>query len=144
MEETIRRLAEKQHGVVGRRQLWAAGISHHLVQHRVDTGMLIRVSPEVLRIAGAPLTDAELAMAGVLDSPGAAFLSHISAAAWWGLPGFNIDSPVHTLIPRQGTERRTRLAIVHYHSSLPIDHLRQLNGVPITSPALTIFLLAGT
>ncbi|HLF59713.1 MAG TPA: DUF559 domain-containing protein [Acidimicrobiia bacterium] len=144
LDETVRRLAEIQQGVVGRRQLWAVGIGYHWIQHRVDTGMLIPISAQVLRMAGAPVTDAGLAMAGVLDSPGSAYLSHLSAAAWWGLPGFSLDSPVHTLIPRQGVERRTRLSIVHYHSSLPTDHLRQFNGVPITSPALTVFLLAGS
>jgi very-short-patch-repair endonuclease len=105
--------------------------------------MLIPLSAEVLRVGGSPVTEGVIAMAGVLDSPGRAFLSHRSAAAWWGLPGYTIDKPVHTLIPWQGTRTRTRLAIVHYHRGLPADHLRELNGVPVVSPALTIFLLAG-
>ena len=105
--------------------------------------MLIRMSRNVLRIAGAPVTDAAVAMAGVLDAPSQAYLSHVSAAAWWGLPRFSIDRPVHTLIPWQGIRSRTRLSIVHYHADLPTDHLQELNGVPIVSPALTIFLLAG-
>jgi very-short-patch-repair endonuclease len=142
--EVIRRLAEQQHGVVGRRQLWAKGIVDQELHHLVENGMLTRMSPEVLWVAGAPVTDSALAMAGVLDSPGEAYLSHTSAAAWWGLPGFVIDTPVHTLIPWQGTTRRTRLSIVHYHRALPPDHLRQLNAVPVVSPALTIFLLAGS
>jgi very-short-patch-repair endonuclease len=142
--EVIRRLAEKQHGVVGRRQLWAKGIVDHELHHLVEKGMLIRMSADVLRVGGSPMTDAAVAMAGVLDSPGQAYLSHRSAAAWWGLPGYTVDKPVHTLIPWQGTTRRTRLSIVHYHRGLPVDQLRELNGVPVVSPALTIFLLAGT
>lgn len=106
--------------------------------------MLVSVSAEVLRLGGAPVTEASIAMAGVLDSPGRAFLSHRSAAAWWGLPGYSIDRPVHTVIPWQGTTTRTRLSVVHYHRGLPLDHLRELNDVPVASPALTIFLLAGT
>ena len=105
--------------------------------------MLVRVSADVLRLAGSTVTDASVAMAGVLDSPGTAYLSHRSAAAWWGLPGFSIDRPVHTVIPWQGTTRRTRLSIVHYHRGMPQDQLRELNGVPVVSPAMTIFLLAG-
>jgi very-short-patch-repair endonuclease len=144
VEETIWGLAEEQHGVVGRRQLWAKGLSDQLLRHRIEIGMLVEMSPDVLHLAGAPLTEASIAMAGVLDSPGSAFLSHGSAAAWWGLPGFAIKKPVHTVIPWQGTNTRTRMAIVHYHRGLPVGSLRTLNGVPVVSPALTIFLLAGS
>ena len=143
-EEAIRELAEKQHGVIGRRQLWQRGLTDQILKHRLETGMLVSLSAGVLRLGGAPMTDGVLAMAGVLDSPGSAYLSHRSAAAWWGLPGFTIDRPVHTIIPWQGTTRRSRLSIVHFHRSLPRDHLRVLNGVPVVSPALTIFLLAGS
>jgi len=105
--------------------------------------MLVPMSTDVMRLGGAPVTDAMMAIAGVLDSPGAAYLSHRSAAAWWGLPGYTIDRPVHTVIPWQGTHLRKRLCVVHYHRGLPSDHLLELNGVPVVSPALTIFLLAG-
>lgn len=144
VNETIWELAERQHGVVSRRQLWSMGILDEQLRHRVDSGMLIKMSRGVLRMAGVSVTDSALAMAGVLDSPGRAYLSHQSAAAWWGLPGFVIDTPVHTVIPWQGTTRRMRLATVHYHRDLPEEHLRRLNGIPVVSPALTIFLLAGT
>jgi very-short-patch-repair endonuclease len=144
VEQGIRELAERQHGVIGRRQLWESGLSEQILKHRLETGMLVPLSPEVLQLAGAPVTEASVAMAGVLDAPGVAYLSHRSAAAWWGLPGFAIDKPVHTVIPWQGTTTRRRLSVVHYHSGLPPDHLRTLNGVPVISPALTIFLLAGS
>ena len=143
VELLIRQLAERQHGVVGRRQLWSSGISDDDLHHRVERGMLVRMSTDVLRVAGAPVTEGTIAMAGVLDSPANAFLSHRSAAAWWGMPGYTIDGPVHTLIPWQGTRMRTRLSVVHYHRGLPLDHLRELNGVPVVSPGLAIFLLAG-
>ncbi len=144
VNEAIWELAERQHGVISRRQLWTMGILEEQVRHRVDAGMLINLSAGVVRVAGVTVTDSALAMAGVMDSPGRAYLSHQSAAAWWGLPGFAVDSPVHTDIPWQGTTKRTRLATVHFHRDLPEEHLRVLNGVPVVSPALTIFLLAGT
>ena len=139
----MRELAERQHGVISRRQLWERGILEDELHHRIEKGMLVRVSVDVLRLVGATITDASIAMAGVLDSPASAVLSHRSAAAWWGLPGYSIERPVHTVIPWQGTTRRTRLSVVHYHRDLPPDHLRELNGVPVVSAALTIFLLAG-
>jgi very-short-patch-repair endonuclease len=144
VEWDIRRLAEQQHGVVGRRQLADLGIGRHALYCKVTDGMLVPISAGVLRIAGAPMTEASVAMAGVLDSPGSAYLSHRSAAAWWGLSGFHIARPVDTIIRWQGTTTRRRLSVVHYHSGLPADHLRTLNGIPVVSPALTIFLLAGS
>ena len=106
--------------------------------------MLVPISAGVLRIGGAPESEGTSAIAGVLDSPGRAYLSHGSAAKWWGLPGFRLAAPVDTLIPWQGVTRRNRLAVVHYHRDLPAEHLTTLRGIPITSPALTIFLLAGS
>ncbi|MGH8928035.1 MAG: hypothetical protein ACRDWH_06770 [Acidimicrobiia bacterium] len=83
-------------------------------------------------------------MAGVLDAPGMAYLSHRSAAAWWRLPGFYMTSPIQVVIPWQGIRSRTRLSEVHYHRGLPASHLLEREGLRVVSPALTIFLLAGT
>jgi hypothetical protein len=130
--------------VVGRRQIWDIKVDRHQLYYLIADGVLVPISKEVLRIAGAPVTDATIAMAGILDSPASAYLSHRSAAAWWGLPGFSIGKPVHTIIPWQGTTKRRRLSVVHYHSGLPEDHLRTFNGIPVVSPALTVYLLAGS
>jgi very-short-patch-repair endonuclease len=135
---------EKQHGVVNRRQLNEKGLGSRALRHQVDSGFLVPLSPQVLRLAGSPVTEAQQAMAGVLDAPSAGYLSHRSAAAWWGLPGFKVKSPIEVVIPWQGTTRRTRLAHVHYHRALPAEHLISLSGIPVVSPALLIFLLAGT
>jgi very-short-patch-repair endonuclease len=137
-------LAERQFGLVGRRQLLGMGVSTKQAQHRVLRDRLVPLSPEVLRVAGSPRTDHQAAMAGVLDAPPGAHLSHRSAAAWWGIPGFRLSNPIEVVIPWQGAEKRTRLARVHYHRDLPADHLLQRGTLPIVSPALTIFLLAGT
>ena len=143
-KETIWRLAEIQHGVVSRPQLWDRGIGGDELYDLVEDGLLIRITPQVMRIAGAPINEASRLMASVLDSPGVGYLSHHSAAAWWGIPGYTLRHPVHTIIPWQGARKRRRLTVVHYHCDLPTDHLRILNDVRVVSPALTIFLLAGS
>jgi very-short-patch-repair endonuclease len=135
---------EKQHGVVNRRQLLDGGLTSRAVRHQVDSGFIEALSPQVLKLAGSPVTEAQEAMSGVLDAPSSAFLSHRSAAAWWGLPGFKMKHPIHVVIPWQGTTRRTRLAEVHYHRALPAEHLTSLGGIPVVSPALLMFLLAGS
>ena len=137
-------LSEKQHGVVNRRQLNEKGLGSRALRHQVEAGFVEPLSPQVLKLAGSPVTEAQQAMAGVLDAPGSGFLSHRSAAAWWGLPGFKVKSPIEVVIPWQGTTRRTRLANVHYHRALPTGHLISLGGIPVVSPALVIFLLAGS
>ena len=136
-------LSEIQHGVVNRRQLLEQGLGSRALRHQVEAGFLEPLSPQVLRLVGSPATEAQQAMAGVLDAPGMAYLSHRSAAGWWGLPGFKIRPPIEVVIPWQGTTRRTRLAHVHYHRALPVEHLTSLGGIPVVSPALLIFLLAG-
>lgn len=135
---------EIQHGVVNRRQLNDRGLSSRAVRHQVESGFIEPLSPQVLKLAGSPVTEAQQAMAGVLDAPGAAYLSHRSPAAWWGLPGFEVRHPIQVVIPWQGTTRRTRLAEVHYHRALPAEHLTSLRGIPVVSPALLILLLAGS
>ncbi len=138
----LRNLAEVQYGLVGRRQAHMLGIGTAEIAHRVRNGDLIELSPEVLRIGGSAHSEATLAMAAVLDSPPGAVLSHRSAAAWWDLPGFTLDSPVHVTVPRQGVRSRGRLAIVHYQKDMPLDQLLVVRDVPVCSPALTMFHIA--
>jgi hypothetical protein len=137
-------LSEPQNGVVGRRQLHEAGIAPRALRHQIDAGFVEPMSPQVLRLVGSPRTDAQLAMAGVLDAPGRAYLSHFSAAAWWKIPGFALRAPIEVVIPWKGTNRRSRLAQIHYHRGLPQEHLTVLAGIPIVSPGMVIFLLAGS
>ncbi|MEX2625211.1 MAG: hypothetical protein WD651_15955 [Acidimicrobiia bacterium] len=142
--EVIVGLSELQHGVVNRKQLHQSGVGSRALRHQIESGFIEPMSPQVLRLVGSPRTDAHLAMAGVLDAPGTAYLSHVAAAAWWRIPGFDLKPPIEVVIPWQGTNRRTRLAQVHYHRGLPPEHLATLAGIPVVSPALLIFLLAGT
>ena len=102
------------------------------------------MSPAVLRLRGSTRTEMQRASAGVLDAPGTAYMSHRSASAFWRLPGFSMAPPIQVVIPWHGTKERTRLAVVHYHRGLPQGHLLETGGVRVVSPALAIFLLAGT
>jgi hypothetical protein len=143
LDEAIRVTTARQYGLINRRQLRAIGGSRTEIAHRVAKGMLHPISREVFGLAGSPSSDGKVALAAVLDAPPGAVLSHASAAAWWDLPGFRIDEKeLHVTIPRQGAPRRKRLSQVHYQQDLPTDHLMTLRGIPITSPALTIFHVA--
>jgi very-short-patch-repair endonuclease len=96
----------------------------------------------VLRLRGGHFTGLSRAMAAVLDSPRGKVLSHASAAAVWGVPGFELRGAMHTAVPRQGMRKRTRLAVVHFHQDMPLEETVLRNGIPVTSPTLLAFHLA--
>jgi hypothetical protein len=108
VDGTIRRLSEQQYGAMSRRQLTATGVSRSAIRHRVAIGMLIPVGPRVLLLAGTPALAARSAMAAVLDAPAGSMLSHRSAAAWWGLPGFDLNGRLEVVVPRRGHRRGIR------------------------------------
>ncbi len=139
----LRSVAERQYGLVARRQAHDLGVSYRRLDRRIQRGDWKSVSPEVLELVGAPDSGEKKAMAAVLDSPPGAALSHTSAAAHWDIPGFRLSEPFHVTVPRQGIDRRGRLAVVHYQKDFPLDHVVWLRHIPVTSPALTMFHLAG-
>lgn len=140
-DETIRHLAAEQYGAIGRRQLQDAGVSRGAVLHRLSSGMLVPASRRVLLLAGVPALVAQAAMVAVLDAPVGALLSHRSAAAWWGLPGFDLNGDLEVTVPRRGAPRVTEVARWHYQHPIPSHAIRRLKGVPVASPALLLMQL---
>jgi hypothetical protein len=49
---TIARLAATEHGVAARQQLLAAGLSRHVIEHRLTKKLLVPVHAGVYRVAG--------------------------------------------------------------------------------------------
>jgi very-short-patch-repair endonuclease len=82
-------------------------------------------------------------MLAVLDlNPDGAAISHQSAAARWGIPGFSL-SPWHVTGNRIRGRNHDVLGIVHQPRLLLPDHVLQLDGIPTVSPTLVLFQLAG-
>jgi very-short-patch-repair endonuclease len=135
------RLAARQHGLLTRAQLSSAGLNRHAIDHVVTSGRLAFVAPGLLVLNGSPETPTQQALAACLDAGGA--LSHRSAAAWWGLPGFELQ-PLEVMRLRGGTARRSNLARLHQPRRLQPHHIVTWRGVPVTRPARTIFDLAAT
>ena len=137
LDGDMRALAERQHGVVARRQARALGASRDQLRRRIESGTWESVTPSVLRLAGSQRTFRQRAMAGALDSGAGAAVSHESAAALWRLPGF-ATGPLHV----SRSVGRSTLATVH-RTHVAETHLRLFERIPVTSPARTIFDLAG-
>jgi very-short-patch-repair endonuclease len=125
-----------QLGLLHRDHVLELGGTRHQVRHLVDTGALERAEPGVLRVAGAPITWEQRLLAGVLGLGVDAVVSHVAAAALWGLDGVR-PGAVEFTVPRGN---RNRLSVGTVHSSLlldPID-LGRCGMFPVTTPARTI------
>ena len=134
-------LCAEQHGLVTVEQLRDAGIDHDELKWFIEEGRLAGVSPRVLRLVGAPCTEAQRVLGAVLDrGPGSA-LSHTSALAWWKVPGFTLRE-LHVTHPGDGTRRQRRLASSLHDVVLPPLHVRVLDGVRVVTPARALFDLA--
>jgi very-short-patch-repair endonuclease len=100
VEEVIGRIARRQHGVVTRAQLLAAGVSAKEIKRRVQKKALLRVHPGVYRVGHqAPSVEARY-MAAVLACGEGALLSGRAAAHLWGLTKGSAPPPEVTA-PRE-------------------------------------------
>ena len=81
-------------------------------------------------------------MAAVLDAGPLTVASHRTAAGLWRLPGFGLlDCDVSRL---HGLDHEPiELARVHHPRLLPHHHTTVVEGIPVTTPARTLFDLAG-
>lgn len=133
-------LAEGQLGLVSTRQALGAGLTRGAWDHRRSTGDWTPLTSRVARRAGAPPSDAQAALAAILDMGGSGFLSHQSAAALWGVPGFRLR-PLQVIVPR-GHRTASRLATVHHPRHLPDPFATTIDDVPVVRPALLLLELA--
>lgn len=135
-------LAARQHGVVTRAQLLAAGAPAHAIDYRVEKGRLERLHSGVYRV-GPLRAPHERNMAAVLACGATAVLSHRSAAAAWDLLPRPTDDPVAVSV-RRGRPTPGPAVRVHRVSDLHRDETTVREGIPITTPARTILDVAAS
>jgi very-short-patch-repair endonuclease len=133
-------LAERQHGLLSRPQILDLGIDERGWERLYRSPAWERATPRVLRRRGAPPTDRQRALAACLDLGDDAYLSHTSAAALWGLPGYAL-CPLEVTVLRS---RRTSsgLARVHLPRLVPDPFAAHLDGIPVVRPALLLLQLS--
>ncbi|MDP9387809.1 MAG: hypothetical protein M3Q48_07730, partial [Actinomycetota bacterium] len=113
LDDDLRTLAERQHGAVSRGQARHLGATASAVRVRIEGPDWEAATPRVLRLVGAPRTPLLRLMVAVLDAGQGAVVSHASAAALWGLPGFGYGG-VH-LSRQQGRSGRRPLGGARLH-----------------------------
>ncbi len=139
-DRRVEALAAKQHGAFTVAQASAAGLSRGAVRHRIGSGRWELVIPGVYRQRGTEVTW-QLRLHGAILSAGpAAAASHRAAAQLHGFPGYN-GNWVEVTGPL-GLHPRSRPARGYQSRKLPPHHVKQIDGIPVTSVARTLLDLA--
>jgi predicted transcriptional regulator of viral defense system len=137
-EAELARLATRQHGVIGRRQLQALGFGPDTIKRWLRAGRLHRLHREAFSVGHARVSRRGLWLAAVLACGEDALLSHRAAAALWGLaaaPGatFDVTSPA-------GRQYRPgRLGICLHRGRLNPEDYAASGPIPVTTVARTLF-----
>ena len=135
-DRVVATLAGRQHGVVGRAQLTALGLTRTEIGGRVRRGRLHRVHKGVYAVGHLALSRNGRFMAAVLACGEGAALSHFSAAVLWGILD-DLDGPIHVTV--EGN-RVCRGVVVH-RSPLDGERLRR-DGIVVTTVGRTLVDLA--
>lgn len=131
-------LAERQHGVLARGQLLAAGFSTRAIEGRMERGVLHAVHRGIYAVGHPLLSVNGRRMAAVLAcGPGAA-LSYRSAARLWGLRRGSESSIEVT----RAKGWRAPVGILVHRATLPDDELAVVDGIPVTTVPRTVLDLA--
>ena len=133
--------AARHHGLFRRADAKRLGIGTHRLEGLVASGWCARPVRGVYRVGGSPATSEQAVLAAVWGSDEDAVASHLAAARLWDLPGFGRATPEVTR-PR-GQNQRLSIGVVHGSMRLPSTHTTQHSAIPVTTPARTIFDLAG-
>lgn len=131
-------LAERQHGVIARRQLLEIGLGRRAIGNRLEKGRLHAVHRGVYAVGHRMLTVRGRWMAAVLAASPGSVLSHRSAGSLWGVlraPRPMIDVTVQRQV-------RVRSPIAPHRSNVPADETTIHDGIPVTSVSRTLLDLA--
>lgn len=140
LEAALNRLVSRQHGVIGRQQALAAGLSKAAVDRRLASGAWVRVLPGVYRLPSAPVTWNQSLVASYLWAGDGAAVSHRSAAALLGFDGFE-PGPLELTVPRRVRTPGLDL-IVHCGVALPAFDLEEMGPLRVTDATRTLVDLA--
>jgi very-short-patch-repair endonuclease len=132
-------LQRRQHGVLSRAQLLELGLSSEAIVHRLSTGRLHRVAWGIYAVGRPELSQHGRWLAAVLSCGPTAVLSHLSAAALWGIRPLESRETEVTVATRI---RRRRPGVVVHCRALEPNEWTSHDGVPATCPHRTLLDVA--
>jgi Transcriptional regulator, AbiEi antitoxin/Protein of unknown function (DUF559) len=139
IDEVVARLAARQHGLVTRAQLIAAGLDHKAIERRLAQGRLHRVRRGVYAVGHTGLSREGHFLAAVLWAGEEALLSHLAAAELRKVSRYRTS-----LIDVVAPKRRMADEGVRLHRTRGL-HWRDVTthkGIPVTSIPRTLVDLA--
>ncbi len=140
MERELGRIAYRQHGVVTRRQLLAAGITVEEIRSRVRSGALIGEHRGVYRVGHRAPSIESRYLAAVLACGEGALLCGLAAAHLFGLLK-GLAPPVEVAAP---TERRIGRVVTRRSRGLAAPEATVWRGIPVTTVPWTLVDIAAT
>ena len=139
VDAIIAAIAARQHGVVERLQLIAAGVTVAQIEGRIRRGLLIRLHQGVYAVGHAVLRPVAHRLAAVLACGSGALLGVRGAAAHWQIRP-SAAAAIDVISP-QGAGRRRAGVRVHRMEVEPWERTIH-DAVPVTTPARTMLDLA--
>lgn len=140
IDAAIALLADRQHGVVARRQLLTVGLSGRAIKSRLARSILVPLHRGVYAFGHRRLCIEGRWLAGVLAAGDGAVLSHRDAAALHRIRSrpdsrnVSVSTPAHA--------RKVEGLWLFARRVLEADDVTTVSGIPVTSPARTLVDIA--
>lgn len=134
-------LAERQHGLVERKQVLQCGLTRAQINRRLKKRVWVHVHPGVYRMSGAPEGWLQQVRAALLWAGPPAIVSHQTAAALWGFPRVRTTSPIHVSMPFSNAAREVR---VHQVAAFTAREVTSHRGFKLTAVTRTLLDLSAT
>jgi very-short-patch-repair endonuclease len=141
VDRRLAAIARRQYGVVSHAQLRELGLSAHAIAERVRTARLHRLHRGVYAVGHDVLRREAIWLAAVLACGPGAVLSHLDAAALWGIRP-KAAATVDVTIPSRAGRRRRHGIRIHRSGRLSPKELTVKDGIPVTTLARTLLDLA--
>jgi very-short-patch-repair endonuclease len=141
LDDQIEALATRQHSLVAIWQLHGMGAVPREIYRLRHERRWEELTPRVLALPGVAGSGDRTLMAAVLDASPGAVASHGSAAHLWGAPGWRAEA-IEVTRHRGVARRGSPLGSVHEVIDLMPHHVKLIRGIPVTSPARTVFDVA--
>lgn len=116
LRERLGAVARDQNGVARRSQLAALGVSKHVVENMLDSRRWTAYGPLALALHNGPLTQRQRMWVTVMNVSDAVGLAARTAAAEYGLAGWEADC-IEIVVPRGAKVPRVRGIDVKVHES---------------------------
>jgi very-short-patch-repair endonuclease/predicted transcriptional regulator of viral defense system len=140
VDAQIAALADRQHGVVSRRQLAALGATSSMIDTRIGRGSLVPLHRGVYAVGHRRLRREGFWLAAVLATGPGAALSHRDAAALHGLRSAH-DGRIDVTTTLRRRVKQAGIAIHNTAALSPLDVIT-IDAIPVTSIARTLADLA--